>query len=155
MICLGLDADRNRLCFCVRDGDRLCYYRYTTLIFRFISRPFELGSMLKLHTVRYSLDACRTMMQSRFYVDNLVMTDSDPTKLAGLNSLVRERLQKGGFVIQSCNTNCDNFRNEMSTNDTQSTDGDEWKRVLGRDIIHSRKSQSDVILTRRLRGRSF
>lgn len=57
------------------------------------------------------------------------MTESDPVKLAGLDSLDRESLRESGFVIQSCNTNCDNLRSEMSRDDTLSTHDDERERV--------------------------
>lgn len=58
------------------------------------------------------------MMHVQFYVDNLMMTESNMIKLAGLYSLDREHLQEGRFVIHSCNTNCDNLRSEMSREGT-------------------------------------
>ena len=131
MIRLKLEGDKNRFCFFLRDGDRLRCFRYSTLIFGFTSSPFVLGCILRFHASRYPLDACRRMMESRFYVDNLVALESDPDRLADLYSLARKRLQEGGFTIQSCNSNHEVLRAKMKTDDTLSAQTEEWERVLG------------------------
>lgn len=125
MIHLGLEADTNRFCFFFRDEDQIRCYWYATFIFGFTTSSLVLRNILKFHAAQYPVDACHTIMDSWFYLDNLVMTESDPVKLA------RECRLEGGFVIQSCNINCDNLRNEISRDGTLSTPDDEWGRVLG------------------------
>ena len=70
-------------------------------------------------------------MENKYYVDNLVVTESDPARLAGLYSQVRKRLQEGGFVLQSCNSNCDSLRSEMRRDGTLSAHVGRWGMVLG------------------------
>ena len=83
MVCLALGADRNRFCFFVKDGDRLRCFRYATLVFGFTSSPFILGNILRIHAAQYPLDECRSAMENKYYVDNFVVTESDPVRLAG------------------------------------------------------------------------
>lgn len=71
-----------------------------TLIFGFTSSPFILGSILKFHATCYPVDACHTIMENQFYVDNLLITESDLVKLTWIYSLARECLQYK-FVIQT------------------------------------------------------
>ena len=47
------------------------------------------------------------------YEDNLVTSESDPERFAGLYSLAKERFQKGGFVIKFCNTICNTLIDRM------------------------------------------
>lgn len=128
---LKSEADKNRFCFFLKEGSFLRCFRYTTLIFGFTSSPFILGCILKLHAAKYPLDACRQMMAEKFYVDNLVASVADRNDLFSLYSLVRERLQEGGFIIQSCNTNCETLRARMEKDSTLSTHGEQWEKVLG------------------------
>ena len=90
MIRLSLEADKNKFCCFIKDGDHLRCFRYSTLIFGFI-----LGCILKFHAARYPLDDCRKMMENRFYVDNLVTAEADPHRLVELYSLTKERLREG------------------------------------------------------------
>ncbi|CAE1332534.1 unnamed protein product [Acanthosepion pharaonis] len=131
MILLKLEADKNRFCFFLNDWDRFCCFRYAILIFGFTSSPFVLGCILKPHAAKYTLDACRRMIEDRFYVDNFVTSEADPVKLAKLYSLARERLQEGGFVIQSCNSNDEALRTRMKEDGSLSAHDEEWEKVLG------------------------
>jgi len=131
MIRLRLESDKNRFCFFLRDGDQLRCYRYTTIIFGFVSSPFILGCILKFHAARFPQDRCRSMMEERFYVDNLVMSDADPDVLTELYSTCRVRLQQGGFELRACNSNCNSLRDQMSRDGTLSTHGSRWEKVLG------------------------
>ncbi len=54
-----------------------------------------------------------SLMEDRFHMDNLVASVADPSELAKLYSLVREHLREGGFVIQSCNSNCQALRTKL------------------------------------------
>ena len=131
MIRLSLEADKNKFCFFIKDGDHLRCFRYSTLIFGFTASPFILGCILKFHAARYPLDDCRKMMENRFYVDNLVTAEADPHRLVELYSLTKERLQEGGFILQSCNTNVDALRDRMRRDGTLSVHDKEWEKVLG------------------------
>lgn len=59
-------------------------------------------------------------MEDQFYVDNLVVTKSDPVKFR--RELTWKRLQEAGFMVQSCNFNCDCLRDEMRRDGTLSAD---------------------------------
>ena len=131
VIRLSLEADKNKFCFFIRDGDHLRCFRYSTQIFGFTASPFILGCILKFHAARYLLDDCRKMMQNRFYVDNLVTAEADPHRLVELYSLTKERLQEGGFILQSCNTNVDALRDRMRRDGTLSVHDKEWEKALG------------------------
>ena len=52
-------------------------------------------------------------------------------RLAGLYSQARKRLQEGGFVVQSCNSNCDSLKSEMRRDGTLSAHEVRWEMVLG------------------------
>ena len=132
---LALEADWNRFCFVffvfIKDGDRLRCFRYATQIFGFTSSPFILGSILRFHAAQSPLDECRAVMENKFYVDNLVVTESDPVRLAEMYSQVRKRLQEGGLVVQSRNSNCDSLRRGMRRDGTLRAHEGRWEMVLG------------------------
>lgn len=76
MILLELKEDKTKFCFFFLKGrGRLHCFRYTTIIFGFISSPFILSFILLCHAAQFPPDPCRHMMA------NLVMTGDRPDEL--------------------------------------------------------------------------
>lgn len=101
MICLELEAEKNRICFSLKDRGCLHYFRYTAIIHGFTSSPFILNFILSYHA-QFPLDPCRYMIGNSFYAGNLVTNGDCPDELCKLYSLSRKRLQQGLVEVSSC-----------------------------------------------------
>jgi len=55
---LKSERDKNCFCFFIKDGDRIRCFRYTTIIFGFISSPFMLNYIVKYIADLYPQDHC-------------------------------------------------------------------------------------------------
>ena len=64
---LKSEKDKNCFCFFVKDGERFKCFRYTTIIFGFISSPFMLNYILKYIADLYPQDKCNAMIKSTFF----------------------------------------------------------------------------------------
>lgn len=77
------------------------------------------------------MNECTQLLNSNFYVDNLIKTGNNINTLSSLYSLVKERLQEGNFEIQSCNSNCAELREIMKIEGNLSGFKSGWEKVLG------------------------
>ena len=71
------------------------------------------------------------MMKANFFVDNLIMTSNSTEKLTHLYEECSSRLSKVHFNLQSCNTNCDELKKVMISDDKYIKHGCPLDKVLG------------------------
>ena len=72
-------------------------------MFGLAASPFVLNYVLKYHINKYKNDICSQVLLSSFYVDNLIVTNSDPQILESIYKMSVERLAEGGFELRSWN----------------------------------------------------
>ena len=131
MIKLKSLRDKNRFCFFVKEGNKLVCYRYTTIIFGFNASPFILNYVLKHFASSFPDDDCTKMLNSCFFVDNLVKTSNSIEQLTDLYQSSVTRLAKGNFDLRSCNSNNDDLKSLMKADGRFIEHGNEWDKVLG------------------------
>ena len=131
MIKLKSIRDKNRFCFFVKEGNELVCYRYTTIIFGFNASPFILNYVLKHFASSFPDDECTRMLNSCFFVDNLVKTSNSIEQLTELYQTSVCRLAKGNFDLRSCNSNNDDLKSLMKADGRLIEHGCEWDKVLG------------------------
>ena len=152
MVKLKAIKDRNRFCFFMREGNKLVTYRFTTLLFGLNASPFILNYIIKHHANSFSKDECTDMLLDNFFVDNLVKSHNCEDKLCQLYSESVDRMKKGNFELQSCNTNSEKLRQMMIRDSTYVEHGCEFEKVLGykyspvKDVIKLADSNIDLIL---------
>ncbi|CAL4128735.1 unnamed protein product, partial [Meganyctiphanes norvegica] len=123
--------DRNKLCFFMRDGNKLICYRFTTLIFGLNASPFILNYIIKYHANQFPNDECTQMLLNNFFVDNMVKTHNSIDKLKQLYKTSAERMALGNFDLRSCNSNSEELRNVMKVDGKIVEHSCEFERVLG------------------------
>jgi hypothetical protein len=126
MIKLKQEIDRNRFSILwVDESGKLKAYRYSSLVFGFISSPFILNYVIKHHVKQYPQDEVSSILDSNFYVDNLFFTGNDLSKLTYLYKESLARMAEGGFHLRSWASNnpelCEVFRREGVGADHQAT----------------------------------
>ena len=131
MIKLKSLRDKNRFCFFIKEGNKLVCYRYTTIIFGFNASPFILNYVLKHFASSFPDDECTKMLNSCFFVDNLVKTSNSIEHLTDLYKTSVCRLAKGNFDLRSCNSNNDDLKSLMKADGRLIEHGCEWDKVLG------------------------
>ena len=141
MIHLKSIYDRNKFCFLLKFGDEVICFRFTTIIFGFNASPFILNYVLQHHINSFSQDDCTEMMQSCFFVDNLVKTLNDEDALCRLYSDSVTRLAQGNFDLRSCNSNSDKLKALMQSDNKFVEHGCDAEKVLG----YSYYPSSDVM----------
>ena len=120
--------DKNRFSFFIKKDGKLVPFRYTTIVFGFVSSPFILNYIVKLHAKRYFNDLCTEALINNFYVDNLVYTNNSKDVLLSLYSIANQRMLEGGFCLRAWNTNDSSVKGDMCK-DTLSPLSEE--KVLG------------------------
>ena len=128
---LKLLRDKNRICFFLRDGDKIRCFRYNTILFGYVCSPFILNYVIKHIAGLYPDDECSRMMRANFFVDNLVFTSNSTEKLAHLYRECSSRLSDAHFNLQSCNSNCDKLKALMLKDDKFIKHGCLQDKVLG------------------------
>ena len=71
------------------------------------------------------------MLNSCFFVDNLVKTSNSIEQLTDLYQYSATRLAKGNFDLRSCNSNNDDLKSLMKADGRFIEHGNEWDKVLG------------------------
>ena len=124
-------SDRNKFCFFLKDKDKIRCFRYNTILFGFVCSPFILNYVIQHIAGLYPDDECTRVIQSKFFVDNLVYTCNSSESLAGIYRECASRLDRSHFNLQACNSNCETLRQEMIQDGRYITHGCEWDKVLG------------------------
>ena len=130
IIHLASEKNRNRFCLFLKKGDNLRCYRYSTIIFDFNASSFILNYKLKYPSDKFPLDEWSHVLNSNFYVDNLVKTRNSIT-LSTLYTLAKERPQNGNFDIQSCNSSCADLWERIEADETLLDFDSGLEKVLG------------------------
>ena len=128
---LKLLRDRNRFCFFLKIGDRLRCFRYNTLLFGYCCSPFILNYVIKHVAKQHPDDECSRMIQSRFFVDNLVKTGNSVEKLTELYRECAKRLDAVHFDLRSCNSNSLELQAHMKKDNRYIQHGQVLDKVLG------------------------
>ena len=127
---LKLERDRNRFFF-LNDGDKIRCFRYNTLLSGYVCSPFILNYIVKHISSLYPEDECSQMMKNNFFVDNLVITSNSTEELTHLYKECSSRLGEVHFNLQSCNTNGDELKEVMISDDKYIKHGCTLDKVLG------------------------
>ena len=121
MIKLNLPSDRNKFTILWRDrNDRLVYYRYTCIVFGYVSSPFILQRIIQFHLRQYREDECFSTITKGIYVDNLFYTGNDPEHLHTLYRNIFDRMVEGGFELRSWASNSRCLADTFSQDDRSS-----------------------------------
>ena len=128
----------NRFCFFMREGDKLVCYRFTTLLFGLNASPFILNYIIKHHANTFIKDECTDMLLNNFLVDNLIKFHNCEDTLCQLYTESVERMKKGNFDLQSCNTNSEKLKKLMTRDATLVEHGCEFDKVLDT-YIHQKR----------------
>ena len=131
MIRLKTEGDQNRFCFFIKKNNELICYRYKTLLFRFNTRPFILNFILQYYINRYPDDEYMRIIKNNFYVDNLIVSDNDNSKLMYIYKIAVNRLQEGNFSLRSCNSNSKELKAPMEKDNSLIQYNSKFERVLG------------------------
>lgn len=99
------DQDKNFFSFCVFHENEFHYFRFNTIIFGFISSPWFLNYIVKFHAKRISNPVISDIVSSKFYVDNLAVTNSDESSLSEHFLNIKQSMSDGGFKMQEWCTN--------------------------------------------------
>ena len=97
--------DKNRFSFLLVENGKLVAYRYTSIVFGFISSPFILNYIIKEHIAKYPQAICHEPLNNNLYVDNLIVTNNDPKKLADIHVSADKVMKEGGFLLREWKNN--------------------------------------------------
>ena len=126
------EEDRNRFSFFwIDDDDQLVMYRYASIVFGFTSSPFILNYVIKHHISKYNQDLFSKILQENFYVDNLIVTTDDPKMLFQFYDEANSRMEEGGFVLRSWNSNFVKLQKKMKLDKKFVEHHSEEERLLG------------------------
>jgi hypothetical protein len=125
---LKKEEDKNLFSFLVKEKGRLVPYRYTSIVFGFVSSPFILNFIIKLHVKKFPNDEVSKVLLDNFYVDNLVVSRDNPRQLLEIYKGASERMSKARFLLREWNSSNEHVR-----------------RVLRRDANASTKSVEKVL----------
>jgi len=107
MIKLKTVSDKNKFTIVWKDkNDKLVFYRYTSIVFGYISSPFILQCVMQHHLTKFPNDECFSVIKQGMYVDNLFYTGNDETHLLSLYKEATARMMEGGFDLRCWSSNC-------------------------------------------------
>ena len=130
-IFLKNDFDKNRFSFFMYENNQLITYRYKTIIFGLNASPFILNYVIKHHVTQYPQDKCSELLNSKFYVDNLLITSNSIDELNDLYKLSYDRMKEGGFTLRSWNTNSEHLRDLFKKDGNFVEHSNNYEKVLG------------------------
>ena len=97
---LNKETDKNCFSFVVFNKGKFYYFRYTTIIFGFISSLFILNYILRYHSENCNNLIVKDVLCIKLYVDNLVYTHDSKDVLVNNVSKVTTFLGDGGFMLR-------------------------------------------------------
>jgi len=131
MIKLNLDSDRNKFTILWRCNGKLVAYRYTTIVFGFITSPFILQCVIRYHLRRYANDKCCEVLRSGMYVDNLFFTGNNPDYLLSMYRDCSSRMLEGGFTLRSWASNSPELSESVKLDSLEASTDNDWEKLLG------------------------
>ena len=130
-IFLKNELDKNRFSFFMYEDNQLVTYRYRTIIFGLNASPFILNYVIKHHVDKYPQDKCSKLLNSKFYVDNLLITSNSIDELNNLYKDSYDRMQEGGFTLRSWNSNSVELRDQFKVDKKFVEHDNDFEKVLG------------------------
>lgn len=115
----------------MKEGDRLVYFRYTTIILGFDARHFILNFVKKHHANKLPDDSYTKMLKKHFYADSLIRTGYSIDNLSKLQILVNDRMPQVNFNLRLWNTNCERLKSKMINDQNFVEYGCRLENVLG------------------------
>ena len=109
------ESDRNRFSFVVCNNGKYSFYRYKTILFGFVASPFVLNYILKFHAKSCSNNLISKIIDSHFYVDNLVFTSDNVEEILPIVETLKTSLNSVGFDTQEWVTNNPEISNEIES----------------------------------------
>lgn len=110
---LKTEYDRNKFCFILYRNNRYMLFRYTRIIFGFVTSPFILNYVLQHHAENCRNAEVKQIIKTNMYVDNLVITNNDPEKASQLANDVTTELNRGGFTLREFTSNTPEIMNRI------------------------------------------
>ena len=104
-IYLSSDSDRRKFSFVTHDGFKFKYYQFNTILFGFTASPFILNFVLKHHSNLVNNKDLQEVLSQKFYVDNMIVTSNDCSKLSDLAGEIEASLSSVGIKMQEWVTN--------------------------------------------------
>ena len=106
--------DMNKFSFVVFYNGKYHYFRYTTIIFGFIASPFILNFIIRHHAKMLESSYIKSILDNKFYVDNLVLTSTSKVDLIATGKEVADTMSDAGFNLREW---CSNDADILSTFD--------------------------------------
>ena len=132
MIKLSTAEDKNKFSILWIDKTgKLIAYRYSSIVFGFISSPFILQNVIKLHLQNYPNDACNKILNHNLYVDNLFFTGDNQSTLLDLYNETFQRMMSGGFELRSWVSNCKPLMDKIIEDRRGPSHSSDHEKVLG------------------------
>ena len=132
MIKLSSVNDRNKFSILwINDKDELVAYRYKTIVFGYVSSPFILQNVIKLHLTKYPDDYCNYVLNNNLYVDNLFFTGNSLHDLTQMYKETFQRMNEGGFELRSWTTNCAELKDLINEDDRGVSHSGVYEKLLG------------------------
>lgn len=132
MIKLKNPSDRNKFTILWRNKDgELKAYRYSSIVFGFVSSPFILLHVIKFHLNKYQSDSINEILLNNFYVDNLFITGNDPDSLVDTYKETSRRMADGGFLLRSWSSNCTQVNDLTLADGVAASHNDHYEKILG------------------------
>ena len=126
---LASEDDRNKFAFILFDGTQYRHFRYTSVIFGFVSSPFFLACVLKHHALQNPDPHIRDVLASNFYVDNFVYSCTSSNDLCETSLECTRHLKQGGFTLRAWASNCTALTKQLPKDKIIESDKD--IKVLG------------------------
>ena len=113
MIKLKEVQDKNRFSFLLYSDGRFKAYRYSSLIFGFITSPFILNYILQHHAQQCQNLSLKNIMSSKFYVDNFIYTTNEVSDAVKCSLEVSSVMKEGGFQMHEWASNSSQVRDAL------------------------------------------
>jgi len=124
--------DRNKFSILwITSDNKLRAFRYTTIVFGFISSPFILQCVLNYHLSKYENDKHVSNLIKNFYVDNLFITGNNINVLKEIYRKVYKIMREGGFHLRSWFSNSNNLQELFSRDEVGTQHSASTEKILG------------------------
>ena len=125
------EEDKNRFCFFWIENDKIVTYRYTSLVFGFVSSPFILHYVMRFHASKFPNDLCSKLLTENFYVDNFFYSSNDCEELEYVYKEACVRMNEASFFLRSWNSNLPELNFKIAADGRLAEHGCSEEKVLG------------------------
>jgi hypothetical protein len=107
--------------FLVMEKGRLVPYRYTSIVYGFVSSPFILNYIIKLHVSKFQYNEVSRVLLNNFCVDNLVVSRDLPLLLLQIYRCASERMSQAEILLREWNSSSEQVREVLRRDGNAST----------------------------------